>query len=177
VNLVKIIFKSPGIVKIVIKFETMTWFIDFEGYHFEYLDFMVKEIAILSKDGSQCFNYMIKYPCSMIYNPKDVPTAQFQFKRHGLSWECGDYTFIEAINDIKNKVGSDTVYVKGLEKSEYLKLLLSPNVKCVPEHPPFRDLENCLEKQCGVHGKHCARRKVFEICYWFEKIHKQAKTV
>src|SRR2546428_4252467 len=106
----------------------MVWFLDFEAYHiesydgrdFEELRYIVKEVSILSGDGDRCYTYFVKCPRTLPYMP-NTETASFQFQRHGLRWKFGDYSFCEAIKDIDRNVGSDTVYVKGLQKSNFIK--------------------------------------------------------
>ena len=143
----------------------MTWFCDFEAFKSNQSQYYTKEIAILNNDGKQCYNYHIAYPCCMVFTPADLRTAYFQYRRHGLAWEFGDFNFLDAIAEIKSKVGFDTIYVKGLEKATFLKQFLR-NVKCMAEQPSLNSLNNCLNEVCELnHGKWCARRKAYELYY------------
>lgn len=141
-----------------------TWYIDFEGYHFDDT-FHVKEIAILNKDTHQCYNYFIQNP----FNIPDLPhtsATHFQYRRHNLKWKCGDYQFWEAIFDIMCKIRDDTVYGKGAEKVKFLQTWLPQIEDMVWIRTPFKNLNNCVGELCEFkHGRNCARRKVHELRY------------
>lgn len=147
------------------------WFCDFECYQFSNQRMYIKEIAILSNDGERCYNYHIFYPCSMALCAQSKKTEEFQYLRHRLPWSFGNYTFFQAINDIKEKVGSsDEILIKGLQKCNYLKQFLC-NVKCIGEQPSFNKLTNCLTEMCEIpHSMYCARRKVYELHYLFNHL-------
>jgi len=140
----------------------MFWYCDFEGYRIGTDEFIVKEIAILSSDGLQCYNYLVKNPLKYPCFPQNETTL-FQFNRHRLSWNFGDYSFNEAIDDIWRKVKVDNVYVKGLEKKQFLEQHLF-SVLELHFMPSFKDLNETLHEWCDVkHGIWCARRKVNEL--------------
>lgn len=141
------------------------WYLDFEGYCFERYNVFIKEIAILSNDGTKCYNYHIYHPTPTDLNRKFSNVACYQYHRHFLPWEFGKYDLLEALTDIKEKIGSDDIFIKGEGKCEYLKQFF-PNMKCLPENPSIYMLNNCLNETCNFkHGKYCARRKVFELYY------------
>jgi len=144
------------------------WYIDFEGYCFEHYNVYIKEIAILASDTRTCYNYHVYHHTPTGLNRKFSNVARYQYHRHLLSWEFGDYDLLEALTDIKNKISTDEVFVKGEGKFEYLKQFF-PNIKCLPEEPSFYSLNNYLHETCNVnHGKYCARRKVFELYYKYK---------
>ena len=147
------------------------WFCEFECYQVMSLNMYVKEIAILSHDAKDCYNYHICYPYSVATNVQDKNTEEFQYRRHRLPWGLGDFTFNDAINDIKKKVGfNDDIFVKGLEKSLFIKQYLS-NIKCMDEHPSIHKLNNCLNEVCDIpHSFYCARRKVHELHYMYNNL-------
>ena len=143
----------------------MSWFLDFEGFQLPNDGFIVKEIAILSSDGDRCYNYFIRGPKSITID--SGATYNYQYDRHKLKWEWGDYEFDEAMQDIENKIGFDTVYVKGLEKCKFISLLL-PKASYIELQyvPAFKHLNNCMQERCEVkHGNNCARRKVYELMH------------
>ena len=140
----------------------MFWYCDFEGFDIGTGEFIVKEIAILSSDGLQCYNYHVKNPCKYPCFPQNATTL-FQFYRHRLRWDFGDYNFYEAMNDIWRKVGVNLVLVKGLEKAKFLQEHLL-NVEEMEGVPAFKHLSECRNDWCDVkHGIWCARRKVHEL--------------
>ena len=100
----------------------MRWFLDFVGFQFPAIGFIIKEIAILNSTGERCYNYFVKGPKSL--HIENYMTYNYQFDMHNLRWEWGDYEFDEAMWDIQSKVKCDTVYVKGKEKRDFISGLL-----------------------------------------------------
>jgi len=141
------------------------WYIDFEGYHFDN-KFIVKEIAIVKKDSLQCYNYFVMNPCNIPHAP-NTQTIHFQYKRHNLRWEFGDFKFCDVIEDIISKVkSSDAVYGKGAAKVAFLKKWLPQIQEMTWINTPFKKLYNCISEVCEIrHGFNCARRKAHELQY------------
>jgi len=143
------------------------WLIDFEGYGCGGDDFIVKEISILNSDGTQCFTYMVSSPNNYTYFPQDS-TFRYQYERHHLAWENGDYSFSHAIGDIMAKVRGYCVFCKGLEKQRFLENYL-PYVAQLDMVPSFKQLNSCMTEWCEYrHGKFCARRKVYELKHYID---------
>ena len=128
-------------------FSALSWFLDFESYQLSAGHFIVKEIAILSDDGSRCYNYFVRGP--LLQHVSTDNTLYFQFRRHNLRWDWGDYSFDEALGDIYHKVRGCTVYVKGEEKAKFMGQEL-PNVVEIDWLPPFKQLNNCNAEVCDV---------------------------
>jgi len=140
----------------------MSWFLAFEGFTFP--TFIVKEIAILHADGERCYNYIITGPKP---SPPDIYLDTLP-QRHRLRWQCGDYEFYEALEDIESKVCVDMLFVKAGKKYEFVKSIF-PSIRVIPLSgvPPFTQLNDCLHTRCEVkHGYFCARRKVHEIRHY-----------
>jgi hypothetical protein len=153
-----------------------TWYIDFEGYHFDN-NYIVKEIAIVSKDRTRCYNYFVKSPTKMPHRPNTM-TSDFQFNRHKLRWNCGDYDFMDAIRDIQLKVKNDDdlVLCKGAEKTKFLQSWLPEVEDMVWITTPFKQLYYCKSEVCEIkHGLNCARRKVHELVLADERFQKGQK--
>jgi len=137
------------------------WYLDFEAYQV-HGTFYLKEVALLRSDGEFCYNYFIRNPSSMPIRPPSA-TTHYQYLKHRLRWNFGDYYFNEAMNDIIYKVGNHKILVKGHEKVLYLRSVLD-NIVEIDWLPSFKYLNNCLPERCKVrHGNHCARRKVHEL--------------
>jgi len=135
------------------------WYIDFEGYQFNDT-FYIKEIAILSSDVSQCYNYFV-------HSPKFLhsATTRHQYHQHNLRWDFGEHSFHDVINGINKKVGNDMLFIKGEQKMKFLEQWL-PNITDATWLPSFKNMNQCLHEVCDMkHGKMCARRKVFEMLY------------
>ena len=147
----------------------MAWFLHFEGYQFPGGVFVIKEIAILNSDGDRCYNYFITGPKAI--RPYSQ-TFQYQYGMHKLRWEFGDYEFNEAMMDIARKLRSDTVFIKGREKFEYIwRMFPRPKFVEVENVPSFKYLNNYVHERCEVrHGNHCARQKVYELRHFIKQI-------
>jgi hypothetical protein len=145
----------------------MKWFIDFEGYQSGANYFVVKEIALLDENGQQCHVYFVKSPINYFYNHNDL-TMQFQYNRHQLKWQDGDYTFGHVMKLICQKVKDNLVFVKGFEKKNFLERYL-PRVIDLKMLPSLKYLNSCMTECCDKkHGNYCARRKVHELKYFID---------
>jgi hypothetical protein len=153
--------------KVLFLFCKMIWFLDFIGYQCPI--FIVKEIAILSSDGDKCYNYFIT-------GPKQYPdkihsqTIQYQYSKHKLSWDLGDYEFTEAMEDIRRKIKHALVYIKGQEKRDFISHYL-PDCRIIDlkNIPSFKIMASCNNERCEVkHGNTCARRKVYELRHYLQ---------
>ena len=154
----------------------MVWFLDFEAHHIESYDcrdfgklrYIVKEMTILSGNGKRCYNYFVRNPCKLSYMP-DTETAHFQFQHMVCYGSLGTTLFESPIKDIDRKVGEDVVYVKELQKTNFIKEYLL-NVIELEGLPPLKTLNNYMNERCEVkHGNHCARRKVYELRHAYAK--------
>ena len=145
----------------------MYWFIDFESFKLGTDDFIVKEICILNSEGTECYNYLVKSPKCCPY-PDDNKTINYQYNRHRIPWNCGDFPFRPVINDIWLKVGSANLYVKGLEKQIFLDKWLF-RVIDLDFLPSLRHMNIRTDERCEIkHGMHCARRKVWGLKHYID---------
>lgn len=141
----------------------MFWYCDFEAYQIGNADFIIKEICILSNDGCECYNYFITNPKKFPFFPDNNTSLSHQYRRHKLRWTFGDYSFQEAMDDIRRKVRDWPVLVKGNQKVQFLQQHLY-HVKEIEGLPALKYLNNCPQDWCDYkHGVNCARRKVHEI--------------
>ena len=63
----------------------MSWFLDFVGFQFAGIGFIVKEITILDSTGDRCYNYFVTGPRSITISDKQ--TYNYQYDMHNLRWE------------------------------------------------------------------------------------------
>jgi hypothetical protein len=148
----------------------MSWFLDFVGYQYSGIHFVIKEIAILNTNGDRCYNYFITGP-KTVYPMEHFQTVQYQYQMHQLRWEFGDYQFNEAMMDIARKLRSDPVFIKGNEKWKFISSMFpSPTFIELKDVPAFKSLNSCVHERCEVkHGNHCARRKVYELMHFISQ--------
>src|ERR1700722_8089262 len=148
----------------------MIWYVDMEYYHFDNKCY-AKEIAIVNDDASKCFHYLIKNPRHIPERPT-TPSCNYQYKRHKLAWNFGEYNFSAAILDIKEHIKTDKVFAKGDEKTKFLQKWLPQLEDAVWITTPFKNLNSCFSEWCNIkHGIHCARRKAHELMK-ADKIHR-----
>ena len=145
----------------------MKWYADFEGYQCQSNYFLVKEIALLREDGGECYVYFVKSPQNCYFNETN-PTLQYQYNRHHLHWQDGDYNFYHVIRAICQKVKDEYVFVKDIEKQRFLERYLRHLID-LEMLPSFKYLNSCMSECCSRrHGKFCARRKVHELKYFID---------
>src|SRR5438552_2989161 len=151
------------------------FYLDFEGYQCcaaaATNNFIVKEISILSSNGQHCFTYLVKSPAASDRRQflPDNATFKYQYRRHNIRWDNGDFTFAHAMSDIAAKVGAYAVYVKGPEKHRFFQKYLPYVIELGMLLPLIKKLSNCATECCQYyHGNYCARRKVHELKYYVD---------
>ena len=151
----------------------MHWFLDFVGFQFPNVGFIIKEITILSGDGDRCYNYFITGP--EYINIENYKTYNYQYDLHRLRWEFGDYEYCEAMLDIASKLRCDPVYIKGREKYNFISSQFAkPNFIELTYIPSYKLLNNCVHERCEVkHGNHCARRKAYELRHAYQDLSRE----
>src|SRR6266849_3617502 len=123
------------------------WYCDFESYQLGSEKYIVKEIAILASDGSQCFNYLVRSPSQHLFKIYNNPTCMYQFSRHRIPWDAGEHYFCHVMEDIRKKTAGGTVYVKGLEKARFLQ---DNNINAID-----LDMLPSMKKLNVCHNEHC----------------------
>lgn len=137
------------------------WYIDFEAVKFNN-SYYVKEIAILQNNRTQCYNYHIRQP-EMIKSY----SLEFEEQMHRIQigWTYGDYSFDDAVKDIKIKLNGNIAFTSNSEKCTFLKKYIS-QVTSQTNETPFIT-QHCLSDICDIrHAYHCARRKVHEMRFY-----------
>lgn len=137
--------------------------LDIQGFKIEKNKFFAKELAAF--DGTKICHYIFKSPFHMKYLPPDLHKQAVWLMRnhHCIPWSEG-YTpihkFSEIIKDLTENV--DNVYVKGREKSEYIrKYSLNPVIE-LDEDPPLIS----KKPSCFYHSKSpciCALTNVYTL--------------
>ena len=141
----------------------MKWIIDLEGYQLDGIWFP-KEIALLNVETQECTCLIIKLEVAYRFVSRDYyRTIGFQFKRHRLRWDEGDYNLATAMEKFRDMVhAQDIVYCKGDQKVKYFKSWFD-QVEEV-NAPAFKTLDKFPSKYCDrKHGLICAKRKCFEL--------------
>ena len=141
----------------------MKWVVDMEAYQLGG-SWYPKEIALLNADTGECTCLTIYVDVHYnIINPIYYPTIGYQFRRHRLRWNEGEYHIATVKAKFQSMVNlEDEVYCKGEEKVQYFKSWFK-NVFEV-HAPSFKVLKKYPDKYCErQHGFICAKRKCFEL--------------
>jgi hypothetical protein len=142
----------------------MKWIVDMEAFQING-KWYPKEIAILNTITLNCTCLTIK--CDVSYRslePFAMPMVRYQFSRHGIFWDDGEYSLSEAKQNITNLVNMDVdkVFVKGYQKETFFASWF-PRVYGI-DAPALKDLNKCPNQVCDKnHHFNCARRKCFEL--------------
>ena len=137
--------------------------LDVQGFKIENNKFIPKELA--GYDGYKISHYVFKSPFNISYLPPDLyKQADWLMKNHHcISWNEGNtpvHKFSEIIKNLTEKV--DQVYVKGREKSDYIRKYSIKPVIELDEHPSLQK----GEPHCFYHSKLpciCALTNVYNL--------------
>jgi hypothetical protein len=161
-------------------------FVDLQGFTVKNR-FVVKEVAVLKK-GTILSHYIFASPVPWKFLTRSEKSCASWLiaYHHGLRWNDGMVPYSVAKHLITTAVteddkdGATLVYVKGLEKRDWLLDMLECDnaiVETLDEH--YEDVEslNNLDARntirCGKHAKNCALENVFKIYNWWSQRQKQ----
>lgn len=146
----------------------MELFADFQGFKDGKNEFVVKEFALASTDGTVLQHWCVKSPCP--YAVLDIKTKRqcvWATKYyHGIRWQDGDVTIQTLHRQLFTILNNTTVYVKGLEKVNYIKnRFTSCLVIDLDSYPSLKTL-NTSNVYCFYHRdskKVCALNNVLKL--------------
>lgn len=163
-------------------------FVDLQGFTVGKI-FFVKEVAIL-RNGTVLSHYIFNSPIPwhLLTRADKSKASWLMTNYHGLQWNDGYVEYDRAKNLITAAVVGDgkhkddtsqLVYVKGLEKREWLTNLLDDNVRSnliiktldvdYKNIPSLDKLDAVNVLQCNHHTKHCALQNVLKIFNWWSQ--------
>lgn len=146
----------------------MYFIVDVQGFKGHNNKFIAKEIAVLHNDHHH--HFIIKPPFnSNQLSPSLRREAQWLFQNHhGLKWDGGFTEFGEVRKYLRENIQNTVVYVKGIEKTQWLKeLLQDENVEVTNIEeaacPSLKELKRVYpnEIKCSYHNKCCALQNVY----------------
>ncbi|KAJ8966950.1 hypothetical protein NQ317_006780 [Molorchus minor] len=143
--------------------ETMNLILDIQGFKVENNKFIVKELA--AYDGTRLGHYVFKPPFAMEQLPPDLhkQAVWLTHNHHCIPWKSGFtplYQFSEILKNLSLNVKS--VYVKGKEKTDYIRKYSMKPVYEMDEHPSLY----AKEPTCFYHTKNpsvCALANVLHL--------------
>ncbi len=156
------------------------YILDIQGFKSVNNEYIVKELAIISTDESIYELQLFKPPCDFKelpdYLQKQVVWLENQY--HGLFWGSGTRNYSELKDVFKGLNLNGIIYVKGLEKKEFVMKLLSPEL--MVNIVNIEDMNcpnlNILKQMCNPkvlkpcafnhNNKHCAYVNAHVILHW-----------
>ncbi|CAH1099637.1 unnamed protein product [Psylliodes chrysocephalus] len=112
--------------------------VDVQGFKIENNKFIVKEFAAFN--GSQVCHYVFKPPFPLRMLPSDLhkQATWLMNNHHAIDWNNG-YTPLHHFGSIFQKLikDIDCIYVKGMEKANYIKKFSTVPVYEIDEQPAF----------------------------------------
>jgi len=153
--------------------------IDLQGFRIDNNRFIMKEVAILTRDDTKLLHMLIQPPCSWndvsFSHRKQIRWLERYY--HGLSWDDGHIPYYTAPNIIKNILSCECIiYLKGSEKRKLMEKLLKDNKMCTivdlseniddfEEKPPsLRTRNEYTSNYSCFHHKKISRRRDFAAC-------------
>jgi hypothetical protein len=149
-------------------------FVDLQGFKTSMNEFIVKEFAYSTLEYTQTFLIKPPFTFSKLLESEKVQTRWLE-NHLGIMWHEGYVDYREFKRLIVNHIKDKTIFVKGVEKIEWVKHLCSdctiidlgekgsPNLKelikkyCLPE----------CTFNCVNHKKNCALKNVLCIKKWY----------
>ena len=164
-------------------------FVDLQGFLIGG-NFIVKEVAVLRK-GNVLSHYIFKSPVPwrMLTKSEKYQTSWVFQRHHGLRWDDGNVPYHMAKRLITSAVRNETeeedasfrVYVKGLEKRQWLADLIDDDARCglaietldldYEDVASLTKLDVANTIRCNNHIKHCALQNVFKLYNWWSTHH------
>lgn len=151
--------------------------------------FIVKEVAVLRK-GTVLSHYLFASPMPwhLLTKSDKSQVCWLMANHHGLRWEDGFIPYRMAKRLITRAVTgsiledaeeSYLVYVKGLQKREWLKNILDEDARSdiiietldadYEDITSLNNLDTSSTLRCNIHLKHCALQNVLKIFNWWQK--------
>ena len=166
-------------------------FVDLQGYILNN-QFIVKEAAILRR-GFIVSHYFFACPVPwyLLTKSERRQASWLVHNHHGLQWEDGNVPYSMAQRLITTAIiggihdeeeSSSLVYVKGLEKREWLTEILDDagngfNIETLDAYyediPALSKLDPTYSLRCEKHVKNCALQNVFKLFNWWSQRQKE----
>lgn len=163
-------------------------FVDLQGFILN-KRFIVKEAAILRR-GYILSHYFFESPVpwSLLLKSERRQASWLTHRHHGLQWEDGNVPYCMAqrlitaaiigVNEQEEEEESSLVYVKGLDKREWLVDIMDDegsgfNIETLDavyeDVPSLNKLDPTYSLRCVKHTKNCALQNVFKLFNWWSR--------
>ena len=168
-------------------------FVDLQGFIVSNT-FIVKEVAVLRR-GNVLAHYIFQSPMPwrLLTRSEQRQALWLMINHHELEWEDGTVAYNMAkhlitsavIGGLHEEKESSLVYVKGLEKRQWLTDLLTDNARAKlniktldADYDDIESLHNLDVKntmRCGKHVKNCALQNVCKLFNWWTRRQQELK--
>lgn len=146
----------------------MYFIIDVQGFQGQNNSFIAKEIAVLHNGHHHHFIVKPPFNSNQLSSSQWIQAQWLYHNHHGLNWNGGFVEFREVRKYLREQIQNTTVYVKGIEKTQWIKELLEvQNVEVLNIEevgcPSLRELKRLYpnEIKCLYHSKCCALQNVY----------------
>lgn len=149
-------------------------FVDLQGFKWSNNEFIIKEFALATNEYTQVFLVKPPYSFSRL-SPNEKRHITWVEKNCGILWREGFIDYREFQRIIVNYLKDKKIFVKGLEKVQWVKHL-SPGSTVLDlderQQYSFRQLyeKYCIKSDaynCVHHKKYCALKNVICIKNWY----------
>lgn len=149
----------------------MELFVDFQGFKDANNTFVIKEFAISTIDGAVVQHWIVRSPCpfSMLDTKTKTQCNWVTNHYHGIKWQDGDITIQHLHRQVQPMMQDSVVYVKGQEKSEYIREFFRPSLVVDLEHYPSLKKLFTPPVCCFFHNKTnkiCALNNVSKLVFY-----------
>lgn len=150
----------------------MNAIVDVQGFKTETNEFIIKEIAILCDKKVQVFLIKPPYPFYDLTKKERLQVSWIERHRK-IYWNEGEVLYSKHKTLIANILRDKNIYVKGSEKTEWLKIFTNYDVNNLEDKgcPSLLSLqkqyENCNDLySCIYHNSVCALKNVICLNKW-----------
>lgn len=149
-----------------------SYIVDFQGFKGLHNEFILKEIAIFHDGHNHHFIVLPPYDFSLLHTSLKKQARWLFLHHHGLTWNGGFIDFHQVKTFLREKIKVGSVYVKGAEKTLWIKELLNNvNVEVINLEDAYKTCPNfkALKRihsdggimKCVYHEKCCALQNVY----------------
>ena len=146
-----------------------SFIVDVQGFGEFNNGFIVKELAVLHNDHHH--HFIVNPPSYFnLLSTSLKRQANWLYQNyHGITWNGGVTNFSQVKIFLRKQIQAGVVYVKGTEKSQWLRELLKSenidviNLEDISNCPNLKELRKMYpsEIKCLNHGKCCALQNVY----------------
>ncbi|CAH0395440.1 unnamed protein product [Bemisia tabaci] len=153
----------------MVLFYSMPYILDIQGYRGARNTYVIKEIGVVSTDGTTIEHYVFKTSVNKRYYTGD--NAWIIKNYHQLDWSDGE-TDLRELEGIMERLlkKEKVIYMKGIHKQRWIRPYIHRNdysIKNLSETPQLKDLWNYPSAQrCSYEYPHCALENAFKLYNW-----------